>query len=789
MMKNWTFWKDGNESEKKTVTLPHDAMLLEKREPDMENGAASGFFPGGKYVYEKVIPGTSDLAGKKILIEFEGVYMNSDVTLNGERVGGHVYGYTNFYCDITDKIKIGEDNTLRVVADNSKTPNSRWYSGSGIYRPVNMWVGEIGSIMPESVRVTTKSTNPAVVKVEITGEKNPNQYYDLQILKDGKEILRELLKPGESVKEIQIPDALLWNTDTPNLYTLITKLMDGDEVVDADETRFGIRDIKWNAKQGFMVNGKTVKLYGGCIHHGHGILGAAAYDKSEYRRIKKLKELGFNAIRYSHNPAGKNFLDACDELGMYVVDESFDQWKMPQNTYDYATVFDSEWEGEVEALVSKDYNHPCVIMYGIGNEITDVGLPFGAGLAKMINAKFHKLDSSRPTMLANNHMLTVLADMKAKQAAAAKDKPQGEQEITGSTEVNNIVALLPKIMAETKPEQLEAIAKESFEAVDICGYNYGFPLYKGTHELAPNRVILSSETFPKRMAMNWKFVNGCDYIIGDFLWTAWDYLGEAGCGLVTYGSDQAPFSKTYPCQTAACGSVDLTGFPEAQAIYNAVLWGAYKKPYIAVRPVEHSGEPYTLGNWRFTDAIPSWDFAGYEGRDAEIEVYSVGDSVELFKDGVLVGKNKLEDCLAHFTVPYSRGTLEAVSFNTSGGEIGRVTLATTGDETHLAVLPEETKLAADGEDIVYVPVHVVDNSGALKMTTDIKISVEVDGPAKLIALGSARCETTEDYHAGSFTSYHGRVLAIIQSTGERGDVKVKASADGLEAASAEVYAG
>lgn len=804
---NWTFWKDGKEAETVQVNLPHDAMILEDRVPELENGNATGFFPGGRYIYTKKIFGEEAYADKSVMVEFEGVYMNASVYLNGEKVGGWVYGYTNFYVDLTGKMKIGEENELKVIADNSQTPNSRWYSGSGIYRPVNLWMGGKQSIHPEGVKVKTRSVDPAVVEISVEAWAQEGTEAVCTILKEGKTVAQTIISEmkarekdsgtGSSIcfgtGAVEIPDARLWSDETPELYTVKTVLKKGGEILDEDESSFGIRSLAWDAKKGFQVNGKTVKLRGGCIHHDHGILGACAYDKAEYRRVKKLKEFGFNAIRYSHNPAGKNFLDVCDELGMYVLDETFDQWKLPQSTYDYARHFDEEWQKDVEALVSKDYNHPSVIMYCIGNEITDTGLPFGADIAGMLSDAFHCLDETRPTVLANNAMLTTMAAMQAKkkaEAAAARETAgeEAEEKTVGSADVNDIVTLLPKIMASITPESIEGLAGKCFDAVDIVGYNYGQNLYEGTHERKPDRVILSSETFPCKMASNWETVEQHDYVIGDFHWTAWDYLGEAGVGQPVYGTTQAPFSKSYPCLTAACGSIDLTGYPEAQGYYSAILWGTYQKPYIGVRPVDHSGEEYTLGRWRLTDAMDCWTWDGCEGRMAEIEVYSVGDSVELFQDGISLGRKQLESCRADFQTEYRPGKLEAVSFTADGTEIARAGLETAGAETCLAILPEDMEIKADGEDLVFVPVHVADQKGTLKMTTDVKIAVTVEGPGELLAVGSGRPETEERFSEGSALSWHGRVLAVVKSTKETGTIKVTAGAEGMDAVTAEIRA-
>lgn len=771
----WLFYKDGFRKNARLLDLPHDAMLEEKRQPDLPKGSASGFFPGGKYWYEKIFFGDPDLADKTVIVEFEGIYMKSTVLLNGEEVGGWIYGYTNFYVDLTGKLRIGQDNVLTVIADNSLQPNSRWYSGSGIYRDVNLYVGHQEHIIPDGIKVKTLSHTPAVLEIAVEAVKGADTEVHIEVLEDAKVIVTAT---GETV-QVTVPDAKFWSSDNPYLYSVRTVLVKNGEILDETIIKTGIRTLSWDSANGLQVNGQTVKLKGACIHHDHGPLGACSYDKAEYRRVKKLKELGYNAIRYAHNPSSRILLEVCDELGMYVLDETFDQWKLPQSDMDYAIYFDAEWQKDVKALIHKDYSHPSVIMYCIGNEITDTGLPHGAMIAKMINDLFKAEDPTRPTTIAINPMLTVLA----RKMAEAKAQGAQQEGNMGSAEVNDIVTLLPKILAGITPESLEALLKDLLQHVDIAGYNYSAHLLEGTHALVPERVILHSETFPCRIADGWKIVERNESIIGDFMWTAWDYLGEAGVGEPTYGTTQAPFSKEYPCQNAGIGAVDLTGEPEPFAYYVATLWGAYHKPYIAVRPLDHAGEEYTLGKWRATDAVHSWTWPGQEGKTTDVEVYAKAAEIELLRDGESLGKQTVIDCKTVFHVQYYPGKLEAISYDENGNILGRDVLITAAEETKLTITAEETRLKANGEDLAYVSVEITDNAGIRKMLSDRKITVSVSGAGKLAAVGSAACRTEESYLGNSFTTYNGRMIAIIRTTKESGTITVTASADGMDSVS------
>lgn len=769
---NWSFYPFGEETKSVQIALPHDAMILEKRIPNLENGPAMGFYPGGKYVYKKLIYADEAMAAQTVLLEFEGVYMDSHVFLNGEEIGGRFYGYSNFFVELTGKLIPNENNEITVIVDNSRQPNSRWYSGSGIYRSVNLWIGEASYIKPEGIRIQTLSTEPATVEITVDAVYADDCTVRLEIWDQDKVVT----SCTGSKTAIVIPNGKLWSAASPNLYTLRVSLKDRDRVYDMAQVRFGVRALQWNAEEGLLVNGVPEKLRGGCIHHDHGILGAAAYDKADRRRILKLKQLGYNAIRYAHNPMGKNLLDICDELGMYVLDEAFDSWKETQTSNDYALNFDEEWQKDAASMVSKDYNHPSVIVYCIGNEITDVSLPTGAAICKKLAACFKHLDDTRPITLAVNTFLASLVHEQAK---------KGVTDFFGSQQVNEIVTLIPKIMASSTPEYIEGIIGECADAVDIMGYNYSHWLYEGTHALKPNRVIVSSETYPVDMFSNWAMAQAKPYVIGDFHWTAWDYLGEAGVGLPVYGSTEAPFSKAYPCRTAACGNVDLTGFPETAAYYQAMIWGAYQGAYMAVRPVNHSGEPFTFGKWRLTDSIPSWTWSGCEGRIAEVEVYGQGHTAELLLNGVRVGRQEMKELRTQFRIPYTPGELKAVLLDEAGNVVSEAVLRTASQNKKLEVLPEETTVHS-GE-IVFVPIHLTDDRGTLCMTENVDISVTVSG-GKLLALGSGCPESVESYRADHFTSWHGRVLAVIQA-GEVGTVTVCASAPGLVSASACVKIG
>ena len=753
---DWLFFKEGGE--RRAVCLPHDAMLYEERKA--EYGNASGYYPGGKYFYEKKLFADAGLCASVVKLRFEGIYMRSFVYLNGEHVGGHVYGYTVFFVDLTGRLREGE-NTILVEVDNSLFPNARWYTGSGIYRDVYLCTAVGSYILPDGVYVETVSLSPAKIRVrtEIAGSGT----LSLRVYRKGL-----CVAEGDGAEALlQIENAELWSADSPALYELRVQLTDGASVCDESSLRFGVRMLQWDTERGLTVNGKSVKLAGGCIHHDNGLLGAREFAKAARRKIAKLKAFGFNAVRYSHYPMSRVMLDVCDELGMYVFDESFDQWRIPQSKYDYAIDFEREWRGDIDALVRKDRSHACVILYGIGNEITDAALPHGGAIARALTERVKAADRSRPVCIANNGLMAVMTDELSK---------KGGQGAT-SGDVNEVLVMLKKAAELLTAERLEAVCGETHAAVDIVGYNYAHSVYEETHALAPERVILGSETFPSRLAKEWEEIKRLPYVIGEFIWTAWDYIGEAGVGLACYGSDSAPFSKPYPCKLAACGSFDITGMPETSAYYAALVFGARTQPYIAVRPVDHSGEPYALGNWRLTDALHSWSWTGQEGKPADIEVYAHGASVALFLNGDLLGKHSVEGCVARFTTTYRQGILEAVCYAEDGSEIGRDVLVSAGGALQLTAEAEEPCVRR-GE-ITWVNAWLTDERAVPKMLCDLEVRVRVEG-GELLAVGSADPLSEYNYTSDRYNTYYGHIQAIVKGGGESGNLRIYFAADGLK---------
>lgn len=739
----WLFSPKGS-SNAVTVTLPHDAQITEKRSKEVSDGG-HGYFPGGVYTYEKTFTAPAAWEGKKVLIEFEGVYKNCTVSLNGKEIGGHKYGYTTFTLPL-ENLNYGGENTLTVVADNSRLPNSRWYTGSGIYRPVWLYVGDEKRIEYRGVKITTVSLSPAVVRVEV----NATAEAKVEIL-DGEAVVASGV-PGE----IAVPGAKLWSDEAPNLYTCRVTLHE-----DVVEEKFGIREIKWSNK-GLFINGKETLLRGGCIHHDNGILGAATYDESEWRRVRILKEAGFNALRMAHNPASRAILEACDHYGMYVMDETFDMWYNRKTKFDYGNDFESCWKEDTAEMVERDYNHPSVILYSIGNEVAEPFEAKGVEAGKAMVDLIHSMDATRPVTCGLNLMIIgraakgqgIYKDGEQNTAASGKEQKEGGN---ASLAFNIMASFIGTGMNKGgNSSKVDAIATPIINTLDIAGYNYGSGRYPLEAKQHPERIIFGSETFPQDIYRNWEMVKKYPYLLGDFMWTAWDYLGEAGIGAWSYTGGM-PFNRPYPWVLAGAGVIDITGKPDGSCRYASTVWGLEKVPRIAVKPVNHPGVRVSKSVWRGTNAIESWAWSGCAGNQAEVEVYSDASSVELLLNGKSLGKKKLKECKAVFKTKYAPGTLTAVAYGADGRELGRSSLSSATGNLHIRLTPEK-----GGSDIVYIPVEIVGENGVVESNADRRLSVTVTG-GELLAFGSANPCTEEQYHTGTFTTYYGRALAIVRA--------------------------
>ena len=751
---NWLFSKPGEEP--RQVTLPHDAMILEERAPDAPGGSGNAFFHGGEYLYQKNFYCPADWQDRAVLLHFGGVYRDCAVSLNGTELCRHAYGYSGFDVELTGKLLPGQDNTLAVAVDNSRLPNSRWYSGSGIYRPVELAVGPAEHIAYRGLRVTTVGSEPPRVRVQT---ETPGDDVLVEIF-DGEALLAGA--KGKDV-EIELPGAQLWSEDAPKLYICRATLLKDGEAADSEETAFGIRTVEWSTK-GLFINGRETLLRGGCIHHDNGILGAAALEEAEDRKVRLLKAAGFNALRSAHNPASDALLRACDRYGVYVMDETWDMWYKHKNKYDYADDFPENYRQDLEELVRRDYDHPSVIMYSIGNEVTEPAEERGMELARELTARLHELDGTRAvTAGINLSILTSFAGGKPlyKDDGGRADESVNQTGGMNSTMFNMMTAMVGTGMTRAANSQkADAATSPVLDALDIAGYNYASGRYRMEAKKHPDRVIVGSETFPQDIWKNWQLVKELPYLTGDFMWVAWDYLGETGIGAWGYTADMKTFDKPYPWLLADCGALDILGDPNGEMFLARAAWGLLDKPAICVRPVNHRGDKLIKSVWRGTNAIPSWSWQGCDGYPATVEVYSDKAAVKLLLNGKSLGRKRVKSGVATFQTKYTPGELTAVAYDENGREAGRSQLFSSVGRAKPCIVPEKTTVKQGGA--VFVPVTLAGANGMRECAADRALEATVDG-GELLAFGSANPRTEERYDTGRCTTYYGRAMAVVRA--------------------------
>lgn len=778
LLTGWTCRHLGDTAPGKPVTLPHDAMLAEPRTALSAGGTNTGWYEGHDYEYRRTltVPG-NELADTHIL-EFEGVYHNAEVWLNGQKAAFRPYGYTNFYVDCAPYLHAGE-NELRVIARNADQPNSRWYSGAGIYRPVQLWTARSAHIALNGVKIRTLSLDPAVVEVRV----KTTAPGTVRLTVDDLPAMQQE-SDGEAVFTLTLDNARLWTPETPNLYTCRVSFAD-DEVTET----FGVRKVEWGT-DGFLLNGKRYIIQGACIHHDNGLLGAVCDPDAVARKVRLLKENGYNAIRSAHNPCSKALLAECDRQGMLVMDEYIDHWYIHKTEHDYVDYFNEWWRQDLTDMVEKDYNHPCVVLYSTGNEVSETAQKRGIALTKEMTDFLHGLDDSRPVTCGVNIFFNFLSsigfgvysDEKAKKEAerAEKAKQRGEKaakkKAVGSQFFNNLAGLLGDEFMKRGATLHGCDVKtcDAFANMDIAGYNYGIYRYKHDLKKYPQRLILGSETFCNDAYKFRELAKQEPRLVGDFVWAGMDYLGEVMVGSWEYADYAETFDGGPGWVSAGSGRIDLTGKPLGEALYTRVALEADNGPYIAVCPVNHTGDRHSPSAWKMTNAMPSWSWTGCEERKANVEVYARAARVELVLNGHTVGSKTLKnDCLARFSIPYESGTLEAVSYDAADHEIGRCKLQSAGGTTRLTLDAEEPTVKPGH--LCYVRLRYTDENGITKPLARGNIQVQVRG-GTLVGLGSACPFNKHSYLDSETDTYYGEALAIVRM-GD-GDAMTIAASDG-----------
>ena len=778
LLTGWTCRHLGDTAPGKTVTLPHDAMLAEPRTALSAGGTNIGWYEGYDYEYRRTLTVPENALADTHILEFEGVYHNAEVWLNGQKAAFRPYGYTNFYVDCAPYLHAGE-NELRVIARNADQPNSRWYSGAGIYRPVQLWTARGAYIALNGVKIRTLSLDPAVVEVRV----KTTAPGTVRLTVDDLPAVQQE-SDGKAVFTLTLDNARLWTPETPNLYTCRVSFAD-DEVTET----FGVRKVEWGT-DGFLLNGKRYIIQGACIHHDNGLLGAVCDPDAVARKVRLLKENGYNAIRSAHNPCSKALLAECDRQGMLVMDEYIDHWYIHKTEHDYVDYFNEWWHQDLTDMVEKDYNHPCVVLYSTGNEVSETAQKRGIALTKEMTDFLHGLDDSRPVTCGVNIFFNFLSsigfgvysDEKAKKEAerAEKAKQRGEKaakkKAVGSQFFNNLAGLLGDEFMKRGATLHGCDVKtcDAFANMDIAGYNYGIYRYKHDLKKYPQRLILGSETFCNDAYKFRELAKQEPRLVGDFVWAGMDYLGEVMVGSWEYADYAETFDGGPGWVSAGSGRIDLTGKPLGEALYTRVALEADNGPYIAVCPVNHTGDRHSPSAWKMTNAMPSWSWTGCEGRKANVEVYARAARVELVLNGHTVGSKTLKnDCLARFSIPYESGTLEAVSYDAADHEIGRCKLQSAGGTTRLTLDAEEPTVKPGH--LCYIRLRYTDENGITKPLVRGSIQVQVRG-GTLVGLGSACPFNKHSYLDSETDTYYGEALAIVRM-GD-GDAMTIAASDG-----------
>ena len=778
LLTGWTCRHLGDTAPGKTVTLPHDAMLAEPRTALSAGGTNTGWYEGYDYEYRRTLTVPENELADTHILEFEGVYHNAEVWLNGQKAAFRPYGYTNFYVDCAPYLHAGE-NELRVIARNADQPNSRWYSGAGIYRPVQLWTAGGAHIALNGVKIRTLSLDPAVVEVRV----KTTAPGTVRLTVDDLPAVQQE-SDGEAVFALTLDNARLWTPETPNLYTCRVSFAD-DEVTET----FGVRKVEWGT-DGFLLNGKRHIIQGACIHHDNGLLGAVCDPDAVARKVRLLKENGYNAIRSAHNPCSKALLAECDRQGMLVMDEYIDHWYIHKTEHDYVDYFNEWWHQDLTDMVEKDYNHPCVVLYSTGNEVSETAQKRGIALTKEMTDFLHGLDDSRPVTCGVNIFFNFLSsigfgvysDEKAKKEAerAEKAKQRGEKaarkKAVGSQFFNNLAGLLGDEFMKRGAtlHGCDVKTRDAFANMDIAGYNYGIYRYKHDLKKYPQRLILGSETFCNDAYKFRELAKQEPRLVGDFVWAGMDYLGEVMVGSWEYADYAETFDGGPGWVSAGSGRIDLTGKPLGEALYTRVALEADNGPYIAVCPVNHTGDRHSPSAWKMTNAMPSWSWTGCEGRKASVEVYARAARVELVLNGHTVGSKMLKnDCLAKFSIPYESGTLEAVSYDAADHEIGRCKLQSAGGTTRLTLDAEEPTVKPGH--LCYIRLRYTDENGITKPLVRGNIQVQVRG-GMLVGLGSACPFNKHSYLDSETDTYYGEALAIVRM-GD-GDAMTIAASDG-----------
>ncbi|MEO8370409.1 MAG: glycoside hydrolase family 2 TIM barrel-domain containing protein [Candidatus Solibacter sp.] len=769
---------DFADSSWRSVDLPHDWSI---EGPFSEQEKAQGSLPTGIGWYRKRFRAPASYAGRRVVIEFDGVYQNSEVWINGQYLGKRPFGYIAFAYDLTPHLKAGADNVVAVKVDNSQQPNCRWYSGSGIYRHTWLLATNPLHVAYWGTFVTTqrvsKDAATVQVKTRVTNRRTAAATCVLTTAlldREGKTVqsaeATQQLAAGaeyEFVQQLAVQKPRLWGTADPYMYKVRSTVREGGNVIDEYDTPLGIREAVFDADKGFLLNGERVKLNGVCLHHDGGSVGAAVPERVWERRFETLREMGCNAIRTSHNPYAAEFMDLCDRMGFLVMNEAFDEWKVGKGQigpFGYANYFDEWYQRDVQDFVRRDRNHPSVVLWSAGNEIGDQSRPQGAETLRKLLDVFHTEDPTR--------LVTAGCDQIASEPLTNRVRPEflALLDVVGYNYADRWRDRKEKYFSIDRAAfpQRRVIGTESSSMGSTRGdYRNLFPAPPPAAGAPPAFAARGGRGRNIDVEQQWRFVSTYDYVAGDFMWTGIDYLGES----------------RWPGKGASAGVIDMCGFKKDGFYFYQSQW--------TEKPMLH--------------LAPHWNWKGREGQFIPLTCYTNCDTVELFLNGRTVGvkgyafprygmeerygntgararvPRTTNDLHLEWDVPYEPGTLKAIGTK-DGKVVVTEEVTTTGDAAAVRLSVDRAEIGADRRDVAHITVTIVDARGRMVPTAANEVELPVTGEGKLIGFDNGDPQSHEDYKAPRRKAFNGLALAIVQSTGKSGRVQVTATSPGLQPA-------
>lgn len=776
--KDWMF-SSPEKPDQVRLDLPHDLSISLPRNPKSLGGASNGFFEGTSGKYVKYLDMGSD---EHVILDIDGAYMCSRVYFNDNHIAFHPYGYTPFLVDLTPKMRKNRPNKIEITTNNIQ-PSTRWYSGSGIYRDVFLWTGGKVRIEPWNVFVKTVSAdeNEATVSanIVITSDIEGEILLKTSVSDmSGKNVATKsnqiAVKKGENTAELTyiVDKPSLWSAETPYLYNLSAEIILSEKTEDCYDLNFGIRTLSADAENGLLINGKQVKLRGGCIHHDHGVLGAAAFPAAEFRKLSKLKDAGYNAIRTAHYPPSLALLEICDKIGLYVMDEAFDMWNEENNSYDYSMWFADWWQRDIQSMTLRDRNHPSVISYSIGNEIWERnGMSDGAEWSRKLSEEIRKYDNTR---LVTSGICGLWRQPDENAPAEYKE---------------DFMRGYPDIGWGGIDTAWDKLTEGYMEPLDIVGYNYLYERYEHDHKNYPQRVIWGSETHALNFYRSWQSVMRNSYVVGDFTWTAYDNLGEAGTGRSAWARDgviEGISLAEYPWRCCYQGDFDICGYRRPQSYFRESIWKEDCEPKIFTTHPEHYGEGFTGTGWHWYDVHESWTFEDkYIGKPVKCEVYTDADEIRFILNGKEVGTAKPNEGIAYMDIPYEKGELTAVSYK-NGKEIKKSSLHTVGSKNKIKIVPEKIEFTADNRDLCYFDIYVCDEKGDRIPYAKDELTCICSG-GELMGIFSEDPANEDFYTSEKCHAFDGKAVAVVRAK-EQGNVTLTVGAKDLKGDSVTVTA-